>query len=151
MDQWYLDSLVCPLDQGPLKLNDGSLCCRCGRTYPVVDSVPVMLIDDVDQTIALANASLDRAKGNSKNVDARAESLYLESLGISEDEKSGVVQLYNDGHSDIDPVVSFIIGATNGWSFKEQIGKLKEYPIPELRMHNGDGDKKLTPKSPSMK
>lgn len=138
MDQWYLDNLVCPADKSPLEYKDGMLISSSGRKYPVIDGVPVMLIDDTEQTMPLVRASLERAKNNPAYIDSRAESLYLESLGISEKEKEGVVQLAANKGLKIDPVASFIIGATNGYAYKDLIGKVNEYPIPDLRLPNGD-------------
>jgi uncharacterized protein len=41
--------LVCPVDRAALTqdLADSSLVCsECGRRYPVVDGIPVMLVDE---------------------------------------------------------------------------------------------------------
>lgn len=139
MEQWYLDNLVCPVDKSPLKYENGILRSSSGRQYPVVDDVPVMLVDDVEQTMPLVTASLERARNNSSIIDARAENLYLESLGIREDQKKELIQLVTCSDLKIDPVVSLIIGATSGYAYKELIGKVKEYPIPELRLPDGNG------------
>lgn len=41
------NDLVCPVDQGRLQRFDTQLCCReCGRSYPVLESVPTFLSDD---------------------------------------------------------------------------------------------------------
>ncbi len=140
MEQWYIDNLVCPVDKSPLEYKNGVLISSSGRKYPVVDDVPVMLIDNKDQTMPLIVASLERAKNNSGIIDARAENLYLESLGISEEEKKGVVQLAANKELRVDPVVSFIIGATSGYAYKDLIGKVNDYPIPELRLPNGNNE-----------
>jgi len=103
MDQWYLENLVCPVDKLPLRYDDGNLISSTGRKYPVVEGVPVMLVDDVVQTMPLVTASLERAKNNFSVIDTRAPDLYLESLGISEEEKKGVIQLAASGDSNIDP------------------------------------------------
>ncbi len=139
MEQWYLDNLVCPVNKMPLKYENGVLLSSSGNKYPVVDGVPVMLVDNVEQTMSLVTASLERAKNNSGIIETRVENLYLESLGISEEEKKGVIQLAAGNGSNIDPVVSYIIGATGGYAYKELIGKVKKYPIPELRLPDGNG------------
>lgn len=139
MDQWYLDNLVCPVDKTRLEYKNGVLISDSGRIYPAVDGIPVMLLDDVEQTISLASASLGRARSKPDAIDVRAEGLYLESLGISEKEKEGVIQLAASNQCTIDPVVSFIIGATSGYAYIDIIGKLNKYPIPELRLPTGDG------------
>ena len=134
MDPWYEENLVCPVDHFPLRHSNSALTCSEGHDFLVVDGVPVMLLNDVDPTLRVATASLRRATEDNNIVDKRAPRLYLESLGISEDEKKGVVWLQNQEMTKIDPVVLFIIAATNGITFKHLIGKLDEYPIPELRL-----------------
>lgn len=42
-----LDLLVCPVDHAELRLDDKTLTCtRCGRTYPIEDGIPNMLVDE---------------------------------------------------------------------------------------------------------
>lgn len=47
VSQDLLDILVCPLDKGPLELVDGKWLVnrRNGYRYPIVDGIPVMLIE----------------------------------------------------------------------------------------------------------
>ena len=140
IDPWFLDHLACPLDHHPLRAAGDALVCPDGHRYPVVDGVPVMLRGDVPQTIGLADASLKRAI--QQEHDARAPHLYLESLGISEAEKQGVLQL--DGkRGSIDPVVAYLIAATNGLMYRHLIGKLDRYPIPEIPIAPGQGRRLL--------
>jgi uncharacterized protein YbaR (Trm112 family) len=43
-----LEILVCPLCKQPVTLTqekDGLRCGSCGRVYPIVDDIPVMLVD----------------------------------------------------------------------------------------------------------
>lgn len=139
IDPWYLKNLVCPVDKTALEYKNNLLVSASGREYPVVSGVPVMLVEGVDQTIALANASLERARGSEHVIDKRAEEYFLESLGISENEKQGIVKLLESQDLKVDPVVQFIIGATSGYAYKDMIGKVNEYPIPELRLPEGNG------------
>jgi SAM-dependent methyltransferase len=136
IDPWFTAHLVCPLDHQPLTFRDDALHCGAHHRYPVVDGVPVMLVDAVDQTIDLAGASLRRAR--SEGVDQRAPELYLESLGISEEEKLGVLALARQG-SAIDPVVAYLVAATNGLMYRHLIGSLDRYPLPELPLPEGKG------------
>ena len=49
MDRKLLDILVCPLCKGPLvhDAKAGELICRVDRlAFPIVDDIPVMLIDE---------------------------------------------------------------------------------------------------------
>jgi len=139
IDPWFLDNLVCPVDHSPLIFSAGNLVSSAGRKYPVIDGIPVMLRDDVEQTMSLCLESLKRARGESAG-DPRNPDLYLESLGVSETEKSIALTLATQGNSKIDPVVSVIIGATSGYSYQQLIGKLETYPIPELRLPPSKGE-----------
>jgi len=52
VSQQLLDILVCPACKKPVKLTekeDGLRCGACGRVYPIVDDIPVMLIDKARQ------------------------------------------------------------------------------------------------------
>lgn len=136
IDSWYIENLVCPLDQQRLVFNDGRLQCRSSHSYPVVDGVPVMLVSGATQTINIADASLKRAE--SSQLDGRAPDLHLESLGISDAEKAGVLALSKNG-SKIDPVVAYLVAATNGLMYRHLIGSLDRYPLPELPLTDGGG------------
>jgi SAM-dependent methyltransferase/uncharacterized protein YbaR (Trm112 family) len=136
LDPWFIDNLACPVDHSTLASESGELICVQGHRYPVVDGVPVMLRSDVPSTIILADASVKRARG--AGIDQRAPGLYLESLGISEEEKRGVLELAATG-GPIDPVVAYLVAATNGLMYKHLIGGLGSYPIPELTLPPGHG------------
>jgi uncharacterized protein YbaR (Trm112 family) len=47
VSQDLLDILVCPLDKGPLEIVDGQWLVnrRNGYRYPIIDGIPVMLIE----------------------------------------------------------------------------------------------------------
>ncbi len=64
MDPWYLSNLVCPRDRELMSGQNEQLRCSRGHVYPVVDGVPVMLLDNEEQTIGAANKSLGMARGN---------------------------------------------------------------------------------------
>ncbi|HNX80987.1 MAG TPA: methyltransferase domain-containing protein [Candidatus Omnitrophota bacterium] len=140
VDAWYLENLVCPRDHGRLVAEQDGLCCLvCRGTYPVVAGIPVMLRDDVEQTIGVAQASIRCAHG--QRTDMRAPDLYLETLGVNDEEKTLAASL--SGTSAIDPVVSVLIGATSGNMYRRLIGSLDRYPIPALRLEPGSGKRFL--------
>lgn len=143
MDKWYVDNLVCPVDNSPLEYREGALISSAGRSYPVVDGVPVMLLETDDETLSIIGASIDRSQHKADSVDLRAKDLYLESLGMSEQEKQGVVELSKLSKCKVDPVVSHLIAATNGYAYKHLIGKLDEYPIPDIRLPQASGERLL--------
>jgi SAM-dependent methyltransferase/uncharacterized protein YbaR (Trm112 family) len=138
MDQWYISNLVCPRDHLALDYIDDALACPGGHAYPVVEGTPVMLLDSFQQTISAAHASLKRAKDKG-GVDSRMPHLHLESLAIGEEEKQGIIKLAQEGRSAVDPVVSYLLVATNGNMYRHLIGALDTYPIPDLRFPNGNG------------
>jgi SAM-dependent methyltransferase/uncharacterized protein YbaR (Trm112 family) len=136
IDPWLLEHLVCPRDASALTLVNGALACREGHAYPVVDGIPVMLLDDVRQTFGAAASSLARARG--EKIDDRAPDLYLESVEISDAEKRGVIELAAR-HPQVDPVVAYLVAATNGLLYKHLIGQLTTYPIPDVALPPGNG------------
>ena len=142
MDPWYLSRLVCPRDLEALRETDGRLTCDAGHAYPVVDGVPVMLLDDVTQTIGIAEASLARANAAPSAAtvaSATIPDLYLETLGITDEERRALEALARSGRSPIDPVVAFLVGATSGYMYRHLVGTLASYPIPQLRLPPADG------------
>jgi hypothetical protein len=49
IDARLLDLLRCPACRGVVRPHDheqGLLCASCGRLYPIVDGIPVMLVDE---------------------------------------------------------------------------------------------------------
>src|SRR5689334_13399687 len=136
IDPWLRENLVCPLDHQPLSHQDAALVCSAGHSYPIVDDVPVMLVPGIAQTLNVADASLARTRDGV--IDERARDLHLESLGINEDEKRGVLELADRG-SKIDPVVAYLVAATNGLMYRHLIGSLDRYPIPDFPLPNGGG------------
>lgn len=93
-----------------------------------------MLLPDARQTMGLANTSLELS--HVSNTDG---GLYLDTLGISAEGKQGVLGLVEKQDTAIDPVVSYMVGATNGIAYKSLVGKLRSYPIPDLRLPTANG------------
>jgi SAM-dependent methyltransferase/uncharacterized protein YbaR (Trm112 family) len=133
LDPWYLDNLACPVDGSRLELRDGGLVSEAGRRYPVVDGVPVMLRDNVEQTLWVAEASLRQAGSGPEHDDVLA-GYYVDSLGVSPEERERIVELIRDGSSPIDPVVMYIIVHTSGSTYQHLLGHIDQYPIPDLRL-----------------
>jgi 2-polyprenyl-3-methyl-5-hydroxy-6-metoxy-1,4-benzoquinol methylase/uncharacterized protein YbaR (Trm112 family) len=136
IDPWYLDNLVCPITRTALSFEGQYLISAEGRRYPVVEGLPVLLLPDENQTIEIANASIQRAHRRAEATDGRAPHLYLESLGISDQEREQIVRLTTTGAAAIDPVVMMLIGATCGIGYRDLVGdrRLKEYPIPSISL-----------------
>lgn len=134
MKSWILDILACPRHYTVLSSHGNTLTCANGCHFPVVNGVPVLLLEEAHQTMDLAHASLRQAREPSMDGG-----LYVESLGLSDSEKQGILDLASKHSSAVDPVVSFLISATNGIAYKDLIGRLTDYPIPELRIPNARG------------
>jgi SAM-dependent methyltransferase/uncharacterized protein YbaR (Trm112 family) len=132
IDIRLLDLLACPRDHSELIFERGNLCCAQGHTYPIVSGVPIFLLAEKEQTIGIAVESLKAAKNEAENP------LYVDTLGLSEEEKRGVERAWVLG-SKIDPAISYLIGATSGWGYVKLIGRLKDYPIPDIPVGVGHG------------
>ena len=141
LDPWYLEALRCPVDRSTLTWDGTHLVSGAGRTYPVVDGLPVMLVSEEAQTMDIARASIERAQGNPDVVDRRSPEFYLETLGISDEEKQRLVELATRHLGRIDPAVSLLVGGTSGNAYAHLIGNasLEEYPIPKLDLPPGAG------------
>jgi SAM-dependent methyltransferase len=132
IDFWYLENLVCPISGSDLALEGNFLVNEEGRRYPVVDGMPVMLVDDAPQTIGVARTTLDLALAIAKGQTSGDPPLFVETLGISEEERAAAKALGAVDGS-YDPVVSVMIGATSGYAYKHMVGVSAPYPIPALR------------------
>lgn len=93
-----------------------------------------MLLGEAHQTMDLARTSLRQSR--EPNTDG---GLYVESLGLTAEEKQGILHLASIKEAGIDPVVSFLVGATSGIAYKHLIGRLNEYPIPNLLAPPSEG------------
>lgn len=136
LDPWYLSNLVCPRDRTALTQSDGTLVCEKDHRYPIVDGIPVMLVAEAPETIGIAAASLAAASR------ADATGLHVDTLSLSDDERRGILELQRSG-SAIDPVVAYLVAATNGMMYRHLIGTLSRYPIPEIPMPDGKGQRLL--------
>jgi SAM-dependent methyltransferase/uncharacterized protein YbaR (Trm112 family) len=137
LDPWYLEHLVCPRDQQRLQPSCAALTCPAGHSYPVVEGVPIMLLDDATHTIEVAPRSIASAVRGPEQ-----DSLYLDTLSLSDEERRGIAELARRG-SRIDPVVTYLVAATNGLMYRHLIGSLDRYPIPPLPMPPGAGRRLL--------
>jgi SAM-dependent methyltransferase/uncharacterized protein YbaR (Trm112 family) len=134
MNDRLLSLLECPRDHSELRIEGSHLCCGLGHQYPIVNGIPVFLLAEKAQTIGIAVESLKAAENG---IDSP---LYINTLGITEDEKRGVERDWIAGERKIDPAISYLVGATSGWGYVNLIGQLREYPIPEIPIRNGDGE-----------
>lgn len=126
--------MVCPRDHQSLEFEGGNLLCPNRHKYPVVDDVPIMLLDDVPQTLAVGNASLEAARGRPDS-----DRLFINTLGCSEEEKQEIRKLAAAPDPLApDPVVQYLVAATNGHLYKQLLGRLNAIPLPQLRLPPGN-------------
>lgn len=50
VNEELLKILACPACKGDVELKEDKICCtKCGRRYPIVDGIPVMLVEEAEQ------------------------------------------------------------------------------------------------------
>src|SRR5262245_48635363 len=104
-DSRLLSLLVCPRDHSELRFESTYLYCTQGHRYPIINGIPVFLLGEKEQTIGIAMASLKAAESQTGGP------LYVDTLGLSEEEKYGVERDWIAGRK-IDAAISYLIGAT---------------------------------------
>ncbi len=117
VDPKLLSFIVCPRDHTPLRELAGQLICEQGHTYGVVDGVPVLLVER--EEVEFTHCDAQRAL-----AATRTKSPKLTPAPVNDE---------------IDPWVNKWIAATNGALYRHLEGKLREYPIPHLRLPPGNG------------
>jgi ubiquinone/menaquinone biosynthesis C-methylase UbiE/uncharacterized protein YbaR (Trm112 family) len=142
LSEFLSQTLVCPRDGLGLTSERSFLFCPAGHKYPIVEGIPVLLLDEREQTIGIANDSLAAARKVASG-ETPTDPYFTSTLGINDAERRGVIAEAQKGNSPIDPVAKFMIGATNGILYRSLIGKIKEYTIPELRLPPGEGKRFL--------
>lgn len=126
MNKWLTAHLVCPRDKKSLKFADNKLICPDKHSYPVVKDVPIMLVEDAEHTHGYINQTLEKvSKLNSENPENN----------ISDDE--------SNNQNGIDKFVQGEIPYTSGILYFSVQNKLNRYPIPEIRLPQGNGERLL--------
>ena len=110
------EGLICPRDQSALVAEAARLTCSHGHSYPIVQGVPVILLEEDDPTHPSIRASLDLAAQGGPPAD--------------------------DG-AGADAIVASAIAATCGNLYLHLVGTVAQYPIPELRLPAGNGERFL--------
>jgi SAM-dependent methyltransferase/uncharacterized protein YbaR (Trm112 family) len=112
-----IDLIVCPRDKESLRPEGDDLVCQHGHRYAVIEDNPILLVSEAEQT---------HIEG------ARA-------LQVAESRDAASLPQFQVSDGEMDPFVRNAIGATNGGLYQHLVGKLKEYPIPKLRLPAGQG------------
>lgn len=135
------DILACPTDGTALAEQGDELVCASGHRFPIVQGVPVLLRDDVEQTIGIMSKSLEMARAWVKG--RRDDEFFVDTLGVTDGERDQVRARIAAGEDVVDPVVSHLVAATNGILYESLRGRLDRIPVPKLRMPAGNGQRLL--------
>lgn len=119
MEEWLTVNLVCPRNKKKLKLEGNFLISTDGYKYPVIDGIPVMLLDDVEPTHGTCVASL---KFNNDKNDLKSKTSF------------------SSNENDIDPYVQEWVAATCGIMYSHLVNNLTNYPIPDLILEESKGE-----------
>jgi ubiquinone/menaquinone biosynthesis C-methylase UbiE/uncharacterized protein YbaR (Trm112 family) len=120
MNEWLYKNLICPRDHNKLQLSGNALVCGNGHSYPYVDGVAVILVDDIAPTLQNTEETLKTAKLLS----------FEPKDNCSND---------NLAPDQVHPYVQEAVAGTCGNLYTPLINKLTRYPIPELRLPEGNG------------
>jgi 2-polyprenyl-3-methyl-5-hydroxy-6-metoxy-1,4-benzoquinol methylase/uncharacterized protein YbaR (Trm112 family) len=108
-----LTCVVCPRDRTELRQDNDSLVCLQGHRFPIIDGIPVLLLEELPTNTAIAESIAYAAT------------------------REGEEFLYEG--EDVHPQVSQMVSATSGILYAQLVGNLPRYPIPELRLGGGAG------------
>lgn len=128
MDEWLKNNLVCPRDLNRMQQCDTNLVCSAGHKYPIIDDIPIMLLEEVIPTHEV------HSRATFKKVSASRKSSQFVHISKESHDKPNVEKDSIHAH------VQKMVVATCGQLYKPLIGKLTRYPIPEIRLPQGSGE-----------
>lgn len=126
MNEWLRNNLVCPRDGMLLETNGNTLICSKNHSYPVFDGIPVMLVEEEESTHGYISETLTKVSGS----DTSAQAVDGFDMPIPQE-------------GEVDAFVQKEIPLTCGFLYIPLMDKLKRYPIPNLRLPNGEGKRLL--------
>ena len=121
LDPWLARNLVCPKDFSPLTPTGDRLVSAGGRAYPVVEGVPIMLVEDARPTIAHCVKSIEKVVRGEMVRPADA----------------------SPAARGIDAFVQQNVAASCGLMYRSAINRLRHYPIPEIPLPPSSGERLL--------
>lgn len=116
-DTFLMNILACPRDKLCLHEEGDDLVCEGGHRYAVIEGIPILLVSEAEQT----------------HIEGTRALVLAESRDVAS------LPQFQVGAGEIDPFVRNAIGGTNGSLYEHLVGNLKEYPIPRLRLPDGEG------------
>lgn len=124
MNSWLEEHLVCPRDKNKLNNEGKQLVCPVGHTYPIVQGIPVMLVDDAESTHGYIEATLEKISKINQNDEDSSSNPKI-------------------GANNIDDYVQKEVPYTSGNLYFSIQNKLTRYPIPILRLPDSKGERLL--------
>lgn len=113
----------------PLRRDGRLLLSPSGAQYPIVHGVPVLLAADTRSTLWVKDASYIGAR------EAPEDPWQIDTLGLSEAQRSELrTRIQHRRDDSVDPVVSYLVSATSGYMYEDQVGRLTTVPIPDFRL-----------------
>lgn len=126
MNEWLRNNLVCPRDKRELRTDGNNLVCPQNHVYPVVDDIPIMLVEEEEHIHNYITETLEKvAEIRVSGTDIKSAS----NENLKDDE--------------VDEYVQSEIFRTCGNLYTPLFGKLPRYPIPEFRLPKGNGERLL--------
>ncbi len=123
MNEWLRTSLVCPRDKEKLEIKDEKLICPQNHVYPIVEGIPVMLVNEAEMTHGYIEQTLEKVAAlKEKRSETETETKRI---------------------NEVDEFVQSEIPYTSGILYIPLKNKLTRYPIPEVRLPPGNGERLL--------
>jgi len=113
MDQWLRENIVCPRDRKVLTQRGQRFACPDGHEYPIIDEIPILLIDDGEST----HGYLDKTLADVRDIEAGASI-------------ADVAAIPRSGNERIDSFVLSEVQRTCGNLYAPAMSDLSRYPIP---------------------
>ena len=117
LDERLLERLACPRDHEPVAADPPRLSCAGGHDYAIVDGIPIFVLEEATATHPACDDAVRRGSEPAQ-----------QDFGASDE----------DGP--IHPFVQRMVGGTCGRMYKPLIGRLSQYPIPEIRLPASEGE-----------
>jgi SAM-dependent methyltransferase/uncharacterized protein YbaR (Trm112 family) len=130
MNEWLRENLVCPRDKSELRTDGNKLICPHKHSYPVVNDIPIMLVEEEEHIHNYITETLGTV--------AEIDSLETPESALYSDDKNG-----SPVAPEVDEYVQAELPLTCGNLYMPLQHKLKRYPIPEFRLPAGRGEKLL--------